>query len=201
MNNEVGLQRKSSTMKKILFLLLVLCSGSLRAQEFAVDQNVLGAGIGFGGSFGSYNYSSQTPALSLNYERGIWPIDGPGVISLGGYLGFKSYKYEQQFNPFYYKYKWNYTVIGLRSAYHYTGLEVDKLDVYGGLMLSYNILKYKYTTNNNFNPEFYNKSYGSTVGLTLYVGGRYYLTDNIAAFMELGYGVSYLTLGAAFRFQ
>ncbi|MEP7265560.1 MAG: hypothetical protein ABI772_13725 [Bacteroidota bacterium] len=188
-------------MKKIIFLLLVICSRSVYAQEFAVDQNVFAAGIGFGGSFGSYNYGSQTPAISLQYERGIWPIDGPGVISLGGYVGFKSYKYEQQYSNFYYKHKWSYTIIGLRSAYHYTGLEVENLDVYGGLMLSYNIVKYKYTTNDGFDLGLYKGNYGSTVGLTVYVGGRYYLTDNIAGFMELGYGVSFVNLGLAFRFQ
>jgi len=43
-------------------------------------------------------------------------------------------------------------------------------------------------------------SYGSGVGLSLYIGGRYFFTDNIAALVELGYGVAYLNIGIAIKF-
>jgi hypothetical protein len=184
-------------MKKI-FLLLIL-PVSLFAQEFKEGTNVVGAGIGFGGHFGSYTYSSQSPGLGLQYERGMWPVGGPGIISLGAYAGFKTIKHTYYAAPFNVTEKWNYTIIGIRSAYHYNGLNVDKLDVYGGIMLSYNILSYKYDTNapNNY---FIANDFNNEIGFSPYVGGRYYLTDNIAAFAELGYGVSYLTLGASLRF-
>ncbi len=68
---------------------------------------------------------------------------------------------------------------------------VAKLDLYGWVMLSCNFLKFSNTAC---------KSDGSDAGLTAYVGGHYFFTNNIAAFAELGYGVSYLTLGAALKF-
>jgi len=55
------------------------------AQEFQKGTNIISAGIGLGSSILSYSGASQSPALSLQYERGVWDIGGPGVISLGGY--------------------------------------------------------------------------------------------------------------------
>lgn len=183
-------------MKKLIFFAIALvASTTLYAQQFQKGSNMLSAGIGLGSSLGSFTYGSQSPAISLQYERGVWDIGGPGVISLGGYAGRKSYKYSGDgFTE-----KWGYTIIGVRSAYHYNGLKSDKFDVYAGVMLSYNILNYSYKDNNGNNING-GGHYGSGAGFTLYLGGRYFFTPNIAAFAELGYGVSYLTLGIGFKF-
>jgi hypothetical protein len=188
------------TRKLLVLSVLFLAGIAVHAQTFQKGTNVVSAGVGLGSSILSYSGSKQTPALSLQYEKGLWDIGGPGVISLGGYVGYKGYKYAGKSGSYEYDQKWNYTVIGVRSAYHYTGLEVDKLDVYGGIMLSYNILKYKFSDNSTSAPLVSEGSYGSTVGFSLYLGGRYYFTDNLAAFAELGYGVSYLNLGLALKF-
>ena len=174
-------------------ILFVLSVASVKAQTYSTGTNVISAGIGLGSSIAGYTYGSQSPAISLQYERGVWNA-GPGVVSLGGYAGFKSYKFSD--GP--YTAKWNYTIIGVRGAYHYTGLEVKKLDVYGGLMLAYNILKYS----DNYSGATYTAtgSYGSSLGFSVFVGGRYHFSDNLAAFAELGYGVAYLNLGLAFTF-
>lgn len=183
-------------MKRLVILLIALTGYSVsNAQQFVKGTNMLSPGIGLGSSLGGFSYGSQTPALSIQYERGIWEIGGPGVISLGGYVGRKSYKYSGSG----YTQKWGYTIIGVRSAYHYNGINSDKFDVYGGVMLSYNILNYKYKDNNGTNIGG-SGNYGSAAGFTLYVGGRYFFASNVAAFAELGYGVSYLTLGLAFKF-
>ena len=82
-------------MKKILISLFVgvtMCS-TASAQSFVKGTNALAAGIGFGGSFGSFTYGSQSPGISVQYEKGVWEVGGPGVISLGGYAGTKGYKY------------------------------------------------------------------------------------------------------------
>jgi hypothetical protein len=153
---------------------------SANAQEFESGNNILSAGIGLGGDFGSYNTTKESPGFSVQYERGIWKIGEEDVIGLGGYLGYKTYKYEVDTD----QYKWTYTIIGIRGAYHVNSLEVEKLDAYGGLMLSYNML--------SFDGE---GDYGSGTGFTAFIGGRWYFTDNIAAMAELGYGISYLTVG------
>ncbi len=183
-------------MKKTIFILfLFIVASTSYGQQFEKGTNMLSVGVGLGSSLGGFSYGSQMPALSLNYERGVWDIGGPGVISLGGYAGRKSFKYSGSG----YTEKWNYTIIGVRSAYHYNGIKSDKFDVYGGVMLSYNILDYSYKDagGNNINSG---GNYGSAAGFTLYAGGRYFFSPNIAAYAELGYGVSYLTLGLTFKF-
>lgn len=188
-------------MKKITLVLLAatLLATKTNAQFFEKGTNVISAGVGLGGHYGSFSYGSQTPALSIQYEKGIWEVGGPGVISLGGYAGVKGYKYSGSSGAYSYSEKWNYTVIGVRSTYHYNGINNEKFDVYGGLMLSYNILSYKFSSNGSSSTHL-SGNYGSTVGFSLYAGGRYLFTEKLGAFAELGYGVSYLTLGLAYKF-
>ena len=183
----------------LIFLLSIILSGTVyksSAQEFKTGDNVLSLGLGIGSSLGSSGYSSQSPGISLQFEHGQWEVGGPGTISLGGFLGFKSYKYEYLYYPYNYSQKYSYTVIGIRSAYHFNMIQAQHLDVYAGLMLSYNLVSYSYS-----GPSIYNGSHdNSYLGLSLYAGGRYYFTDNIAAFLELGYGVAYLNIGGSYKF-
>jgi hypothetical protein len=188
-------------MKKIVLLIwasAITMAG--QAQRFEKGTNVVSAGIGLGSAILSYSGASQTPALSLQYERGMWDLGGPGVVSLGGYVGYKGYSYSGGANTYKFSEKWHYTVVGVRSAYHYTGLKVDNLDVYGGVMLAYNLLSYSYSDNGGGGSFGNSGAYGSTVGFSLYVGGRYYFSDNLAALAELGYGVAYLNVGIALKF-
>jgi hypothetical protein len=198
------MKKKILSMVCLVSVILFASAGKTSAQAFNTGDNVLSLGIGLGSSLGgSYGYSSQTPGISLQFEHGQWDVGGPGCISLGGYLGFKSFSYDGGFSyPYAYTYtqKWNYTVIGIRSAYHYNGINSKDWDVYGGAMLSYDILTYKYTSSDPTYDYLYNHSYNGGVGFTLYIGGRYFFSDNVAAFAELGYGISYFTIGGAFKF-
>ncbi len=186
---------------KFLFIAIVF-TGSLsvaKAQTFEKGTNVASAGIGIGSSIGSFTYGSQTPGISINYEKGLWNAGDDGIISIGGYLGYKSYKDDYADYSYNYSEKWSYTIIGVRSAYHYTALHSDNFDLYGGLMLSYNILSYKYSSTNPYDNYQYSGSYGSTVGITGFIGGRYYFNSSLAANAEIGYGASYLTLGVSLK--
>jgi len=189
------------TMKFIAALLIgfLFLTAASHAQSFQVGTNVVSAGLGLGGSYGLGAYSA-TPGISLQYERGMWDVPGPGVVSLGGYLGTKGF-HDDGFAAFGYSYqqRWRYTIIGVRSAYHYNGLDVEPLDLYGGAMLSYNILSYRYTDNDPLST-YHGGNYGSSAAVSLYIGARYFFTPKVAAFAELGYGVSYLTLGGAVKF-
>ena len=187
-------------MKKItcfLLFLLIIGTTCTKAQSFEKGTKVMSLGIGLGSSLLNYSGSNQTPALSAQFEKGTWETRS-GVISLGGYVGYKAYKYADK--SLGYSEKWTYTIVGVRSSYHYTGLNLDKLDLYGGVMLSYNILKYKYTDDYGYSGNYNTGSYGSGAGFTGFLGGRYSFSKNIAVTAELGYGVSYLTLGLAFKF-
>lgn len=159
--------------------------------NFEVGSNVIGVGIGFGSTYGGgYTYGSQSPAINLQFEHGLWSVGGPGVISLGGYFGYKNYSYGYSV----YSSKWNYTVIGVRSAYHYNGIPSSQFDVYGGLMLGLRIFSY-----DNDEP-FYPDPSASDIVPTVFVGGRYYFTDNFAGFGEIGSGIGILSIGIAFKF-
>lgn len=175
---------------KITLLTVLFCviSQTAKSQEFNAGTNVINVGIGIGGNFGSFLTSSVSPGISVSYERGIWDIGGPGVISLGGYIGTKGYRYEALgVNA-----KWSYTTVGFRGTYHYNGLNVENLDLYGGAMLSYNIA--------NFSGDSVAFDVASTVSPTIFVGGRWYFNDTFGVFAELGYGAAYLTLGGTIRF-
>lgn len=182
-------------------MLLMVISSAITAQPFKVKSNVIGLGIGFGGTIGNYSISNQTPGFHAIYERGVWNVRDVDVISLGGYLGYEGYKNE--FNSFSYAYtqKWNYTIVGFRSCYHYNGFtKLPKLDVYGGAMLSFNFLSYTYEDNDPFVADYIDKDYNSSVTGSIFVGGRYFFTENFGAYSELGFGVNTITAGVCFKF-
>lgn len=186
-------------MKKLSCVLFaaLFCVVTANAQFFEKGTNVVSVGIGLGSSLGNFTYGSQSPAFSAQYERGIWPIEDIGVISLGGYVGRKTYKYSSSDMYGKYEWKWNYTIVGVRSAFHYNKIDNEKLDVYGGVMLSYNHVNFKSNYSSGYT---YNGNYNSTVGLMPYLGGRYLFTNNLGAFAEVGYGIAYLNLGLALKF-
>ncbi|MFT4154226.1 hypothetical protein [Parafilimonas sp.] len=91
-------------------------------------------------------------------------------------------------------------MLGVRGAYHYTDIDNDEIDVYGGATISYNMLSYKYSDNAGNNDLYDTGNYGSTAGVTAFVGGRYYFISSVAAMAEVGYGVSYLTVVLSLKF-
>lgn len=199
-----------------------LCSatgiaGSANAQSFDVGTNAINAGIGLGGSRYSYissynNHYTVSPTLSASYERGVSEL-GPGILGIGGFFARKSVKYEDA-NPasysgawaYNYEQHWSNTVIGLRGSWHYNEWHgSDRFDLYGGIMLGYNIGSYKdkstRTRNGVTEPWDSGVNYKlSFVTWSSYLGARYLFTDNVGAYLELGYGITYLNLGATFKF-
>ena len=193
--------KKSAFFGIAILVVSFFATSGVHAQTFEAGTNVISGGIGIGSSLASgFTYGSQSPGISLGYERGIWEA-GPGVISLGGYLGFKTFKYGyvDPNTGDVSAYKWNYTIIGARAAWHYTGLDVPNLDLYGGLMIAYDNLSFNY--HNSMGGSYSgNASYNSGLGVSLFAGARYYFAGNLAAYGELGYGVSILSIGLSYKF-
>lgn len=186
-------------MKKLLILLAItLTSLVSHAQEstFNTEDIVINAGIGLGTSLYSGRfYSSLLPPISVSGEYGFQEdfITEDLTLGLGGYFGFARSEYRARFGNTEYGYRYNYTVIGVRGALHYP--LVDKLDTYGGFMLSYNVF-----STSAFGSAPVNTSPASGgLGLSMYLGGRYYFNDNFAAMAEVGWGIAYLNLGVAFK--
>ncbi|GAB3732471.1 hypothetical protein GCM10027594_14310 [Hymenobacter agri] len=156
--------------------------------------NAVNLGVGLGsrysyalGVFGGN--SSVSPALSVSYERGIIPL-GPGVLGVGGIIGYQSASYE--YSGF--KDKYTDLIVMVRGAFHYP--VTPKFDAYAGVGIGVRHLGY---SSNYTGP--YTSDYGSTGATSgLFVGGRYYFTPSIGAFAELGYDQTYLKAGLAVKF-
>lgn len=164
---------------------------------FEVGTNAVNLGIGIGSR---YNYgtgffggnSSVSPAVSLSYERGIMPL-GPGVLGVGGIVAYQGASYDLGGGD-----KWKYTdiVVMVRGTFHYP--VSDKFDAYGGLGIGV-----RHARSSFEGSSFYSaigSASGTDVTSGLFVGGRYFFTESIGAFAELGYDQTYLKLGLSAKF-
>lgn len=204
-----------SSLLAALALVALAAPNSAHAQAFDRGVTAINAGIGLGGArysyISSYNDNYKTsPTIVQSIEHGVGGVDGVGAIGVGGLFANKtvSYKYTSQGYQSVYNYdrRWSNTVVGLRGTLHLNEIiESDKFDVYGGLMLGYNIGSYKdkstYTTGGITTDYLDNYNYKlNFVTWSTFVGGRYFFTDKIGAYLELGYGASYLNLGLTAKF-
>ena len=175
-----------------------------QAQSFQEGDNVLGVGVGLLGGYGvgwSGSDYSQTPAINLHFDHGMGEL-GPGTWGLGGYVGYKSASYKARYFNFYqYDYRYTWLVIGARGTWHYNEWHGnDKLDTYGGIMLAYRGVSYKDETDYGSQGNLSHYTYsGSGLGFSGFVGARYYFSDQIGAYGELGYGLSWLQVGLAVK--
>ena len=202
-------------MKKIIILACILSlvniTNSLQAQSaftsslmtpgksFDKGTSVINLGVGFGYSIGYGSGSSSSPVISGTYEYGVAKA-GPGVIGVGLALGYQGSSYTYSDYQYTYKERWTTSAFGLRGTYHPDFCNGKKYDVYGVLQLTYYNYGYSYSSN-PVNPYYqFRSSLNNGLGLGILVGGRYYFTDNIGAFLELGYDISYLKLGVSFKF-
>ena len=176
-------------MFKKVFLAALALIGSVslaNAQEvFHKGTTAINAGIGLG----SYYSGITIPPLSVSLDYGVADnlINGNnGSISVGGFAGYtaSSHTYGT------YKSTFSYIALGGRGAFHYQF--APKLDTYAGLMVSYDIVSSSYDAFSN-----YIKS--SHIDWSLFLGARYFFTEKIGGFAELGYGFYNLNLGVTFK--
>jgi hypothetical protein len=171
--------KKSSPAKK---------TNSSPSETFGKGNTVLNLGIGLGSTYG-FGYKSTIPPLSAMLEFCVKDHlfnDGKGAIGVGPYVGYASYKFDT-----YGDYSFTRIVIAARGNLHYQF--ADKLDTYVGLQLGYDIIKW------NTDLDFIGNT-ASGVYFGGEIGARYYFSKNIAAMAELGYGVTWLNVGAAIKF-
>jgi hypothetical protein len=165
---------------------------------FHKGSTMANVGLGLGLGYGYYGTFKSTPAMSLSVEHGVAEGIGPGTIGIGGLVGYKGFHYDYPGTN--YKSTWSNIIVAARGTYHYNVFENPKLDTYGGISLGVRIQKWTDTYYDEI-PEL--KGYSSsTAYLTsgIFVGARYFLSDNIGAFTELGYDMSYLKIGITARF-
>ncbi len=165
-------------LKKLALTLLVTGLGVTFsfAQTYSKGDNLLNAGIGLGGGFG-------TP-IGLSFEHGF-----SDKISAGAYAAYASKTVPTGFGDF----KYTYILTAARASYHFD-FGVENLDPYLGAILGYNIASAKWTGGGAM-PA-------SSAGGVIYgghAGARYFFSEKIGLFAEAGYGVGSLNVGLTFK--
>ena len=180
---------------------------------FDENTRVINVGIGLGYSYYSYNTGpgssvNNLPTISVSYEQPWSKRFGPGLMGIGGYLAYKGSSWKQEYsdNLSTYKYKEvnNSFIIASRAMYHWDGLNSDKAEVYGGVILGVRVATSHYTSEYGGNAALYNSNSDNSsvsfdVAYSLVAGARYYFKPNIAVFGEASFGISYLTIGLSFK--
>lgn len=171
-------------MKKLLTV-LILISGfvslvpkDVSAQSFQEEDLVINAGIGFGTTFSTFNSNFGLP-IGAGVEYAITSLD-TGSIGIGGDIGFVSATGVTM------------TTFGARGSYYFTEvleLENPKLDTYAGLGLYYR----------NYSVSGSSVNWGSGVYAAFHVGARYYFTEIIGGYAELGNNWGWLNIGVAIK--
>jgi len=98
--------------------------------------------------------------------------------------------------------EWSESVIApmIEGAYHFTKLNVDKLDLYAGAGLGFSIYSWKWSGG----VDGIGSTGSSGIFVQPFVAARYYFTPSIAGMLKLGWGLgswgSYgATIGVTFR--
>lgn len=153
---------------------------------FEKGDNLLNVGVGLS----SYYYGHP---IGLSYETGITED-----ISIGGQFDYNSGRYDDYYG-YNYRYRYSAYYLGVRGSFHLNrllGLNEKKVDLYAGLGVGYRSFKW----NDTYYGTGYGYNYGSGLFANYFVGGKYYFTNKIGAFAELGYtGLSSSRLGISVK--
>jgi hypothetical protein len=178
-------------MAKKGFVVLVLALG-VAGGAFAewydssapgIDESkvLINAGVGYGLSV----YTMGIPPISVGVDFKL-PIKLP--ITVGGMAAFSTWGYSVSYGP-------NRDIdvtysnigFGVRGAYHFNF--VKNLDTYAGLTLGYVIQTADIKYGSGYDNAGVKPSYDG-VSFLLYsfnIGARYFFTNNIGAYLEVGY--------------
>ncbi len=198
--------------KNNLFIITILILSSFHSfsQGYSQKNNTLNlqiiAGNGYHGSTG-YTNKSETPGLMISYDIGVHEL-----ISIAPYLYYQSSKYEYNngwnygsgWNDYTTKVKYNNIGFGVRGLFHYgnmLGIDLDKLDLYGGLAMGFahRARKEDRTYYNNAYADETYKSSAFNFDYDLFAGARWYFTNSFAVNVELGTGISLGKIGVTFK--
>jgi hypothetical protein len=184
-------------MRKLMLMtaMIVLIGMAGFAQSFEKGNQGINVGLGLGPGYHSHGYGFPF-GVNASYEYAI--VEVPmgssltGVVGVGGYVGvsFSSKKYGAG------NLKYNTTdfTIAARATYHF--IFHDKFDPYAGIILGYHGSSQKYKGDQK--PPDSKYTYHYFAG-GVFVGARYFFTDNFGAYAELGYMINIINLGVTFK--
>lgn len=174
-------------MKKIFYIsfkLILLIALSIpmsgHAQTFEEGTLTISPGLNLG-RIGFYGGASGLPVVA-SLEYGLHEYFG-----VGPYAGFVNYKYGSGVGS----YNYRFITVGARGDFHYTALleellEIDlgsdEFDLYMAALVGYSITAYSGPDGSTIGRGLY----GNRVNTGLTFGGRYYFSQNLAVFAEVG---------------
>lgn len=185
---------------KLLLLFWVVIPFTLLSQPFYDGISAFSAGIGYGNTFyGGKDYSASIPGLMAAFDHGVLYVpmgaDVDGVLSVGLMAGWTYSKYSP---PNWNNDLWlNYNVILIAARANYYFLFSDTFVPYLSLLGGYNISIHNWGgtalpfTNYDFKE--------SAFALGALAGSRFYFSEYIGMFAEVGWGVNLFTLGVTFN--
>ena len=168
-----------------LFFALCLFSFNAQAQAHQTGDIFINAGIGLG----TFTYGAVSLNSSIEYAI-------TNEFSLGLALGYSGYNRNRYYSSSY-PLKISVFYLGPRATYHFAELldiSNDQIDLYGGVFLGYGIVSARYR-----GERLSGYTGTSTFGYSVFGGMRYQFNPKVAAYGELGAGVSILQLGASFK--
>lgn len=189
--------------KKVLLVLLlaVLATAGSFAQATwyntyapGVDENMffVNAGVGFGPTGG---YQMGIPPITASVDFKL-PISLPITVGAFGTLSTWKFSYPLIGGDL----VWRNIGFGVRGHYHFNFLE--NLDTYAGLSLGYVLQSLSYTGgggNGDLGAYGYNGANFFLWGGN--IGARYFFTDLLGAYLELGYsGLQFASIGVSLKF-
>ncbi len=186
-------------MKKIyiyfaiaLFAITLNTSVSI-AQTFEKGTKLASLGLGLGNAYG---LGFGSPSIVGAFDMGVSPKLGIGYIGVGGIVGFSAGSTDY----FYAKVSYTNFSLAFRATYHFD-LDVEKLDLYGGVLAGYNIgsssTSYKGSYLSGYNYD--SPAYGGVI-LGGFAGARYYFNPKFSGFAELSNSISWTTIGLSLKF-
>lgn len=170
-------------MKRIIITLVmaILSFTTLSAQNFAEGTSQFKSQVGLLSSYSSV----KIPPISLSYDYCVVDFEDAGSIGVGGLLGFQAAGDK------------SITVseisIGATGSYHFTIPTVPELELYSGLIITYNII----STDISYSwlDDFYKDS---GFDCDYYIGAHYFFSDKMGASLQFG-GLATINAGLVFK--
>ena len=147
---------------------------------------VVQAGVAMGGWSGIY--TSETPIINGTFMIGIKDNFGAGNLSVGGQVGYKGAKWDT--------WTFNYTFVAGRAAWHPYFIKSDKIDVYGGVSLGLYHLAWDAGADDAYIEDLST----TAAAFSIFLGGRYEISEQFGVYAELGAGLGVLNAGVAYKF-
>ncbi len=189
-------QNCTALLKYTFFFIFVFATSSVFAKDtvkansdlpFRKGTKLLGLSVG--ASIDNYAGDLRPhPVPAITYDQGFFDNVGIGNIGIGGVAAYKFLRekynwgnYDQHSGSFYF---------GLRGTYHFTYFKNRniKFDPYAGVMLGVKITH----SEDSWYKYYYTKAY---LAKGFFIGARYVLNERFSAFSELGYNISFVSIG------